>query len=58
MLHLMLTITMTAVAFWKNGSFTEGVPWEISDTRVDTKSKGIEVTCNVSCRMTLHMVML
>ena len=32
--------------------------WEISDTRVDTKLEGIEVTCNVSCRMTLHMVLL
>ena len=39
-----LTVATTAVGFWKEGSFAECVPWEISDTCVDTKPRGIEAT--------------
>ena len=37
----------TIEAFWKNGSFAEHVLWEINDTFVDTKPRGIEVTSTV-----------
>ena len=39
---------MTAVAFWKNGNFTECVLWESSSAWIDTKSRGIKATCIVS----------
>ena len=42
------TIMTTVEAFWKNGSFAEHVPWEISGTCVDTKPRGTEATCIVS----------
>ena len=32
-------------AFWKNSSFTEHVPWEITDAFVETNSRGIKATC-------------
>ena len=47
MLHARSTITMTATAFWKSSSFAECVLQEISGACVDTKLRGIEVTCIV-----------
>ena len=47
MLHVRLTITKTAVAFWTNGSFAEHVLWEISGACVDTKLRGsLQVNSN------------
>ena len=43
-----LTITMTATAFWKNGSLAKCVLWEISSAYIHTKIRGIEATCIVS----------
>ena len=42
------TITVTAMAFWKNDSFVEHVLQEISGACVDTEPRGIEATCIVS----------
>ena len=42
------TIVTTAVTLWMNGSFNERVLQEISGACVETKPRGIEVTCIVS----------
>ena len=36
---------MTAVSFWKEGSFAEHVLWEITRACVDPKLRGIKATC-------------
>ena len=48
LIHVRVTITMTAVAFWKNSSFAECILWEISSARVDTKLRDIEIACIIS----------
>ena len=42
------TCTMTAVTFWKNGSITSHVLWEINSVCVDTQLKSIRLTCIIS----------
>ena len=39
---------MTAVTFWKNGSITSHVLWEINSVCVDTQLKSIRLTCIIS----------
>ena len=39
---------MTAIALQKNSSIGGHVPWEINNTCVDAKPRGIKVTCIVS----------
>ena len=46
--HVRPTIMITAVTFWKKGSFAKHVQWEVSGTCVDTKPRSIEATCIVS----------
>ena len=43
-----LTIPTTATDFLRSSSFAECVLWEISSACVDTKQKGVKVTCIVS----------
>ena len=57
--HTCSAIVTITTAFWKNVSFDERVLQEISCACVDTKPRGIEATCIVSCdrgrpRVSLH----
>ena len=57
LIHVKLTITRTAVAFQKNGSFAGCVLWRINGACVDTKPRSIEATCTIDV-MTLYKHML